>query len=175
VREENIAANEVTYYAFVKNGYSHFDPQHISTGTITVDWIFPVPEANAVGTLDRQSNSVVFLKFSGYGKDPICKVVAHDCGKESITGNHYYRLSPNFADDMIVYANLEEVITADVKNGRAFCAKRILSDVKIKNGEALYANGDSYKYPHEMMAVSFLNPQTTRNCGHWRPYSVLNV
>jgi len=67
---------EIRYYVFIKNSRRHFAPQYLSLGATTVQWIFPVPESNAVGSLDKQSNGIVLLKFGNFWEDPECKIVA---------------------------------------------------------------------------------------------------
>jgi len=139
--KENNMENEITNYVFVKDGRKHFIPQYISPNTTTTKWIFSIPEPNAVGTLDKQSNSIIFMKFVEYGKNPECKIIAQNCGR-SILDCFRYRFSPNYTDDMIIFARTEDVVLTNIKDGEAFCATRSLpeSSIVIKNGEILYVD-----------------------------------
>jgi len=122
----NAANGDVTYYVFVRDGRRHFVPQMMAAGETALQWIFPVPEANTVGTLDGQSNGIVFLKFGGFTAEPESRVVAKDYGKR-IYDNYEYRFSPNYSDDMIVYSQTRIAVMANVKTGEAFYARCGLS------------------------------------------------
>jgi len=141
--KENNVEREITNYVFVKDGRKHFAPQYISPNTTTTKWIFSIPEPNAVGTLDKQSNSVTFMKFLEYGKDPECSVVALNCGR-SISDSFRYRFSPNYADGMIIYARTEDVVITNINDGEAFCVSRSLpeSNLAIKDGKIHYVDND---------------------------------
>jgi hypothetical protein len=119
--------NEITCYVFVKEGYNHFTTQYVTAGATTVEWIFPIPEPNAVGTLDNQNNGIVFIKFGDYGMEPKRRVVAKGYG-DNIYDLHYYRFSQNYTDDTIVYSQTRTAVIANVKTGDAFYAGCGLSD-----------------------------------------------
>jgi hypothetical protein len=110
---------EITNYVFVKGGYRHFAPQYVAVGATTVDWIFPVPNHNTVGTLDKLSNGIVFMKFGDYGTEPECMVVAKDYG-DNVYDLFYYRFSTNYTYDMIAYLENRVAVIANTKTGAAF-------------------------------------------------------
>jgi hypothetical protein len=136
-----VLEEEIKYYVLVKDGCRHFAPQHLSVGATTVEWIFPVPEPHAVGTLDRQSNGIVFIKFGGYGVEPKRNVVAKDFSSEVYGREFDYRFCQNFSDDTVVYCKTRVAVVANVKTGEAFHAECGLSL-------------DDY-----LRGISFLDPQ----------------
>jgi hypothetical protein len=148
--DDNIIEDEASCCAFVKKGCKHFDPQNLSAGMTTVKWIFPVPESNAVGTidehsieaLDEHSNGIAFIKFGDHGKDPECRIIAPNVSSTAY-GAFIYRVSPNYSDDTVVYseAKTRVVVVANVKTGEAFHAGCGLST-------------DDY-----MLGIRFLDPQ----------------
>ncbi|MDR2578093.1 MAG: hypothetical protein LBC70_04670 [Chitinispirillales bacterium] len=132
--------DEMKYYVFVKNNRRHFDPQYFSLGTTSIKWVFPVPEPNAIGTLDGHSNGIALIKFSGYGTEPECDVVAKNYG-DKIYDLFYYRFSPIFSNDTIVYSQNRVAAIANLKTGETFYARYGLSI-------------DDF-----MFGIRFLNPQ----------------
>lgn len=136
----NAAEGDVTYHIFVRDGRKHFAPQMISAGETSVQWIFPVPESNAVGTLDEHSNGIAFLKFGGFMEQPESRVVAKDYG-ERIYDSYDYRFSPNYGGDMVAYSQTRVAVIANVKTGEAFYARCGLSM-------------DDY-----LLGISFLDPK----------------
>jgi hypothetical protein len=119
--KENLVTknNEITCYVFVKEGYRHFAPQYVVAGETTVEWIFPVPEPNAVGTIDSQSNGIVLISFGNYGVEPERRVVAKDYG-DNVYDLHYYRFSTNYTEDTIVYSQTKIAVIVNAKTGDAF-------------------------------------------------------
>jgi len=118
--EEDIVENkEITYYVFVKNNRRHYNPQILSAGETTVKWIFPVPEPHTVGTVDRRSKGIVFVKFNDYGKDPETRIIAQKFGT-LVYGYYHYRFNPYFTDEIIAYSITREVAIVNVKTGKAF-------------------------------------------------------
>jgi hypothetical protein len=93
---------EIKQYVFIKKGYRHYAPQYLSSGETTIQWIFPMPEPNAVGALDDNSNGIVFVKFGDYGKLPESTVVAKDY-VDNVYDLHNYCFCQNYADDTIAY------------------------------------------------------------------------
>jgi hypothetical protein len=118
--------NTMMYYAFVRNGHRHFDPQYLSVEMTTTKWIFPIPMANAVGTLDEHSNAIVSMTFSDYGSEPKCKVIAQNFSK-MVYGQFDYRFSQNFSKETIAYSSNQCVVIANTENGKAFYARCGLS------------------------------------------------
>jgi len=112
--EENNIENEITYYVFIKEHRWYFAPQYVVTGATTVQWIFPVPEPDAVGTIDKQNNCITLIKFDEYGKAPECISVIQNSDEDRYE-LFYYRFSSNFANDMIVYSQLEDVMAVNMK------------------------------------------------------------
>jgi len=125
-KQQNAGGSDMAYHIFVIDGRKHFAPQMIAAGETTLQWIFPVPEPNAVGTLDGHSNGIVFLKFGGFMAEPESKVVAKDFSKE-VYGSFDYRFSPNFSDNAVVYSKTRIAVVANVKTGEAFHANCGLS------------------------------------------------
>jgi hypothetical protein len=117
---------EIKHYIFVKNGRRHYAPQYLSSRETAIQWIFPVPESNAVGTLDDDSNGIVFVKFGDYGKLPECTIAAKDY-VDSVYDLYYYRFCSNYAEDTIAYTQNRVVVIADVKKSEAFYANCGLS------------------------------------------------
>jgi len=119
--EENIIDknNKITYYVFVKDNYRHFAPQYMVATTTTVDWIFPIPRPKAIGTLDEESNGIVFITFSDYGETPKNQVIAKNFSS-IVYGPFIYRFSLNFTDDIIAYSQRMDVVIANVRTGEAF-------------------------------------------------------
>ncbi|MCL2183775.1 MAG: hypothetical protein FWB85_09940, partial [Chitinispirillia bacterium] len=101
----------------VKTGYRHFEPIYVSVKA-TIKYIFPVPQPNAVGTLDGYSNGIVYI---GFGGKPKTRVIARNFSKE-VFGEFTYRFSPNFSDDIIVYSKTRVAVIVNVKTGEAFHA-----------------------------------------------------
>ncbi|GBU20520.1 hypothetical protein R80B4_00398 [Fibrobacteres bacterium R8-0-B4] len=130
--------SEVTRHVFVMDGMRYLAPQHISAGDVTVKWIFPIPEPGAIGTLDKQSNGIVFVKFGGYGKDPECRIALQNYSEKRIKDDFTYQISTIYTDTSIVYATTEYAVIANLKNKDALCVKRSGSMVKIKDGETLF-------------------------------------
>jgi hypothetical protein len=118
---QNAADGDVTYHIFVRDGRKHFAPQIMAAGETSVQFIFPVPESNAVGTLDEHSNGIVFLTFGGFMAEPESRVVAKNFSKE-VYGPFDYRFSPNFSDNTIAYCKTRIAVVANVKTGEAFHA-----------------------------------------------------
>jgi len=159
--EKNIVEDEITYYVFLKDRRRHFAPQYLSAGATTVQWIFPIPEPNAVGTLDKQSNGLALMKFDGFGNDPECKVIAQYFSKTVCGSEFDYRFSPNFSEDTIAYSKTRIVVVANVKTGEAFHAGCDLSM-------------DDY-----LLGIRFLDPQdglfvvvksVCNDAGGWQDY-----
>jgi len=119
---EEVVEDEITYYVFVKEGRRHFAPQYMAAGATTVQHIFPVPESNAVGTLDKENNGIAFVKFGGFGMEPECKVVAKDLCSEADETDFNCKFSSNFSEDTIVYSQNQIAVIANVKTGEAFHA-----------------------------------------------------
>jgi len=119
-------AEEFKHCVMVKGGRKHYAPQYVAAGITAVQYIFPVPEPNAVGTLDEHSNGIAFIKFGDYGAEPECQVVANDFS-EMVIDSFDYHFCSNFSDDTIVYSKVGAVIVADVKTGNAFYARCGLS------------------------------------------------
>jgi len=117
--KENIDGNEVTHYIIVKENHRYFAFQYVVTGAITVDRIFPISKSNAIGTLDEDSNGIVFIKFSDYGKNPENQVISQNFSS-IVYGPFVYRFSPNFTDNIIIYSQRHEAIVADLRTGKAF-------------------------------------------------------
>ena len=110
-----------------KNGYRHFDPELLSPWA-SKKYIFPVPQPNAVGTVDEYRNGITFIEFDGGKREPETRVIAQNFSK-SVYGQFDYRFSPNFSDDMIVYSKTRVAVIANVKTGEAFHAGfRLTSD-----------------------------------------------
>jgi hypothetical protein len=65
--EENIVEEEIKYNVFLMDGRKRFAPQHLSAGATIIQWIFPIPESNAVGTLDKHSNCLALVKLGEFG------------------------------------------------------------------------------------------------------------
>jgi hypothetical protein len=124
--EAEIKEEEIKHYVLVKNGRVHYAPQYLSSGETDIHWIFPVPELDAVGTLDDNSNGIVFVKFGDYGKLPESTVVVKDYG-DSVYDMYHYRFSPNYTDDTIAYTQNQVAVIADVKTGEAFYVRCGLS------------------------------------------------
>jgi hypothetical protein len=122
----NTADGAMTYHIFVRDGRKHFAPQMIAAGETTLQWIFPVPESNTVGTLDRHSNGIAFLKFGRFMAKPESKVIAKDFSKE-VYGPFDYQFSKNFSDNTIAYSKTRIAVIANVKTGEAFHANCGLS------------------------------------------------
>jgi hypothetical protein len=132
--------DEVKYYVFVKNGRQHFDPQYLTVGETTVQWIFSIPEPNAVGTLDEHSNGIVSMTFGDYGVEPECKVITQDFS-EVVYGPFIYRFTPNFSEDTIAYSTSLSAVVANIKTGEAFHA------------------GCGLSMDDFMLGIRFFNPQ----------------
>jgi hypothetical protein len=115
-------SEDVKHYIFIKNGRSHYTPQYLPVTDATVRWIFPIPEPNAVGTLDKQRNAIVSLKFGDYGAKPECKSIVSDFSKEICGEAFKYRFCPIFSDDTIVYCKTRVAVVANIKTGEAFHA-----------------------------------------------------
>jgi hypothetical protein len=124
---KKMSKEEVKHYVFIKDGRRNYVPQSLLVGETTVKWIFPVPEPNSVETLDRQSNSIVFIKFGDYGTEPERKVVAKDFSNEVYGEGFKYRFCPNFSDDTIIYCKTRIAVVANVKTGEAYHADGGLS------------------------------------------------
>jgi hypothetical protein len=123
VPENNvIVEEEVKYYVFVKDGRRHYAPQYIAAGPTSIRWIFPVPDTNAVGTLDKHCNAIVFIKFGGYGAAPECKIIAQNCS-EKVFDSYDYQFCPNFTEDFIAYSTFINVVVVNVKTGESFHAE----------------------------------------------------
>jgi hypothetical protein len=120
--KKNDAESEITYCIFVKKGRRHFDPQYVKVGAVTVQWIFPVPSPNAVGTLDRYSNGIVFINFGDYETESKCEVIAKDFTKEVYGEDYDYQFCQNFSEDTIAYSQTRIAVIANVKTGNAFHA-----------------------------------------------------
>ena len=105
---------------YVKNGYRHLDPEAVPLEAPT-EWIFPVPEPNAAGFLDGRNNGISLVNFGGNGKKPEFRVVAQNFSTE-VLGMFFYRFSPNFSEDVIVYSKTRIAVIANVKTGKAFHA-----------------------------------------------------
>jgi hypothetical protein len=118
--------NEVKYHVFLKKGRRHFNPQYLTVGDTAIKWIFPVPVANTVGTLDENSNGVIFMKFGNYGAEPECKAIAQNFS-ETVYGPFCYRFSQNFFENLVAYSKIRVAVIANVKTGEAFHAKCGLS------------------------------------------------
>ncbi|MDR2572392.1 MAG: hypothetical protein LBD23_19135 [Oscillospiraceae bacterium] len=124
--EDEVVKDEIAHYVFVKKGRRHFDPQYVGVET-TLQWIFPVPEPNAVGTLDKYSNGIVFIKFGKYGTEPEREIVAQNFSKTVYGENFNYRFSPNFSEDIIAYCKTRIAVITNVKNSDTFHAECGLS------------------------------------------------
>jgi hypothetical protein len=111
--------DEVKYRVFEKNARRHFGPQYLTVGETTVQWIFSIPEPNAVGTLDEHNNGIASVTFGNYGTEPECKVIAQDFS-EIVYGPFIYRFSPNFSEDTIAYSKIKAAVIANVKTGDTF-------------------------------------------------------
>jgi hypothetical protein len=119
IPKEDIVEEEITYYIFIKSGRRYFNPQYVAVGATTVQWIFPVPEPNAVGTLDEESNGIVFIKFSDYGKAPESQIIAQNFSS-MVYGPFIYRFSPSFTEEMVVYSKTRDAVIVNVIAGEAF-------------------------------------------------------
>jgi hypothetical protein len=117
--EDNVLEDKVKYYIFLKKSHRHFDPQYLTVGEATIQWIFSVPEHNIVGTLDGESNGIVFLKFGDYGVEPEYKVIAQKFS-DIVYGPFNYQFSPNFSEDTIAYSTTLSVVFVNVKTNKAF-------------------------------------------------------
>jgi len=160
----DVTENEVKYYVFVKNGRKYYDSQQLSVRETTIDWIFPVPESNVVGTIDRQSNGIVLIKFGNYGEEPVCKVVAKDY-VDRVYDVHYYRFSSNYADDTIAYSETRTIVIVNIRTGEAFYTGRNLFEVD-------YFIGINFLDPLERLLVivkSVLGEDTDRDI-YWDSY-----
>ncbi|MDR2971644.1 MAG: hypothetical protein LBU83_06940 [Bacteroidales bacterium] len=124
--EEELMEDGVKYYIFVKEGHRHFTPQYFSSGMTSIEWIFPIPEANAIGTLDGHNNGIAVIIFGDYGVEPKCKVVAKDY-EDRIYDLFYYRFSPNYTNDTITYSQNRVAVIANLKTNEAFYARSDLS------------------------------------------------
>jgi len=111
--EENV----VTYYVFIKKGRRHYAPQYLATRMTTAKWIFPLPEHNAVGTIDKYCNGIVSITFGNYGKISDCKVIAQDFS-EMVYGPFDYCFCSNFPEDAIVYCTTGSMVAVNVKTGK---------------------------------------------------------
>jgi len=132
MQENDTVEDVVKYYVLVKNGYRHYNPQYISAGMTIITFIFPVPEFNAVGTLDDYSNGIVLIRFGGYGAEPECQVIAKDfC--ERVIGQFNYRFCTNFSEDTIAYSITNGAVVANVKTDKAFLAECNLPDNRRNN------------------------------------------
>ena len=114
-RRDNVHVNSV----YVEDGYRRLDPYTVLVKE-PVKWIFPVPEPDAVGTIDLD-NAITFLKFCDGETTPEYRIVAQNFSK-TVSGNFDYRFSPNFAGDMVVYSKTRVAVICDLKTGEAFHA-----------------------------------------------------
>jgi hypothetical protein len=137
--KEEISEEEIKYYVFVKNGSRHYAPQNLSCGETAIQWIFPIPEPNAIGALDDDSNGIVFVKFGDYGKLQESTVAVKDYG-DSVYDMYYYRFCPNYTDDTIAYTQDQIAVLANVTTDEVFYAGSGLSR-------------DDY-----LLGISFLDP-----------------
>jgi hypothetical protein len=151
----------VKHYVFVQNDRRRFEPQHLSAGVTAVKWIFPVPEAGAVGTLDAHSNGIVFMKFGDYGAEPECKVISQNVS-DMVYGPFVYRFGTNFTDDMIVYSKTRIAVIVDVKTGNAFHACFNIP----KNG---FMCGISFLDPQENLFV-IVKSIKVKDVSRWEDY-----
>jgi hypothetical protein len=160
--EEKSVDEEVKHYVFIKEGRRHYAPQSLLAGETTNQWIFRVPESNAVGTLDKQSNGIVFLKFGDYWAEPESAVVAKDFSREVYGEGFNYRFSPTFSGDTIVYCKTRTVVVVNVKTGEAFHAGCGLS---IGN----YLFGIRVLDPHKSLFVIAKSIDNSGRSG-WKDY-----
>jgi hypothetical protein len=105
------------YDIFVRNGYRHFDGDYVWYSEYP-QWIFPVPEPNAVGGIGGYCNGIMLIKFGGSKKETEVKVIAENFSEE-VYGNYTYNFSPNFSDDTIVYSMTRDAIIANIKTNKA--------------------------------------------------------
>jgi hypothetical protein len=114
---------EIKHYVFIKSGREHYAPQILTSGEATVHWVFPVPEPNAVGVLDDESNGIVFITFGDYGMVSKCRIVAKDyLDGDRVYGVLNYHFSPNYTNDTIAYSQCRVAVIANIKTGEAFYA-----------------------------------------------------
>jgi hypothetical protein len=111
---------------YEEDGYRHLDPRYFSAGTTTIQWIFPVPEPNAIGTLDKENNGITFINFNDYAPGNGFRVVAKDY-IEKIYGLFYYRFSTNYTNEMIAYSQDRIAVIANIKTNDAFYVRCSLS------------------------------------------------
>ncbi|MCL2183237.1 MAG: hypothetical protein FWB85_07185 [Chitinispirillia bacterium] len=108
------------------NRYRNFEPKTYTNIKSSIRYLFPVPEADAVGTLNSYNNSITAIILDKNAKKPRLKVIAKDFSK-MVAGNYTYSFSQNFADDIIIYAKTRAVVICNVRTGEAYHAETEVS------------------------------------------------
>jgi hypothetical protein len=105
----------------VRDGYRHLDGEYAWYSGYP-QWIFSVPESNAVGGLGEYCNGIMLIKFGDNKKETEIKIIAENFN-EHVYGNFIYNFSSNFSDDMVIYSKTWVPVFANIKTGEAFQAE----------------------------------------------------